>query len=68
MGLSVERARTGLRFSLQKQTSEEDIEYALELVPAEVRRLRLLSPVYKKQARQPSETGTTETAVLKGRM
>ena len=37
MGLSVERARTGLRFSLQKQTSEEDIEYALELVPAEVR-------------------------------
>ncbi len=71
MGLSVERARTALRFSLQKQTSESDIDFALKLVPAEVRRLRLLSPVYKKPARAPIENGRangrTKTAVMKGR-
>jgi cysteine desulfurase len=71
MGLSVERARTALRFSLQKQTSEADIDYALKLVPAEVRRLRLLSPVYKKPARAPIENGRanarTKTPVMKGR-
>jgi cysteine desulfurase len=48
MGVSVERARASLRVSLQKQTTDQEIDYALELMPAEVSRLRKLSPVYGK--------------------
>jgi cysteine desulfurase len=55
MGVSIERARASLRLSLQKQTTGEDIDYALELVPTEVSRLRELSPVYRKA---PALTGS----------
>jgi cysteine desulfurase len=48
MGVSLERARASMRVSLQKQTTDEEIDYALELIPAEVSRLRNLSPVYGK--------------------
>jgi cysteine desulfurase len=48
MGLSPDRARASLRFSLGKLNTAEDIEFALELVPEVVGRLRELSPVYKK--------------------
>jgi cysteine desulfurase len=48
MGLSPDRARASIRFSLGKQNSAEDIEFALQLVPEVVSRLRELSPVYKK--------------------
>jgi cysteine desulfurase len=67
MGLSVERARTGVRFSLQKQNSAADIDYALELVPAEVRRLRLLSPVYKRPVRPLIGTREAKASVPEGR-
>ncbi|HET9408122.1 MAG TPA: cysteine desulfurase family protein [Candidatus Sulfotelmatobacter sp.] len=50
MGLRPERARASLRFSLGKQTTAEDVDFALSLVPETVARLRELSPVYKKQA------------------
>lgn len=50
MGLSPERARGSIRFSLGKQTTEEDVEFALSLVPEVVGRLREISPVYKKSA------------------
>jgi len=51
MGLPADRARASLRFSLGKQNTPEDAEFALELVPATVARLRELSPVYsRKQA------------------
>jgi cysteine desulfurase len=50
MGLRPEQARASIRFSLGKQTTEEDIDFALELLPETVARLRELSPVYKKQA------------------
>jgi cysteine desulfurase len=43
MGLSPQRARSSLRLSLQKQTSAEEIDQALELVTAQVARLRELS-------------------------
>jgi cysteine desulfurase len=43
MGLSAQRARASLRLSLQKQTTEEDIDQALRLVTAQVARLRELS-------------------------
>ena len=50
MGLRPEQARASIRFSLGKQTTEEDINFALSVVPETVRRLRELSPRYKKQA------------------
>ncbi len=48
MGMPPERARGSLRFSLGKQNSAEDIEFALSLIPHTVARLRELSPVYNK--------------------
>jgi cysteine desulfurase len=50
MGLRPDQARASIRFSLGKQTVEEDIDYALALVPETVARLREISPVYKRQA------------------
>lgn len=49
MGLSPDRARSSIRFSLGKQNTAEDIEFALSLIPATIGRLRELSPVYNKQ-------------------
>ena len=51
MGLSPDRARASLRFSLGKQNTTDDIDFALQLIPEVVTRLRDLSPVYKKAAR-----------------
>jgi cysteine desulfurase len=50
MGLRPDRARASVRFSLGKQTTQEDIDFALELVPETVARLRELSPAYRKEA------------------
>jgi cysteine desulfurase len=44
MGLDKARARASLRFSLLKTVTEADIDYALEVVPAAVERLRELAP------------------------
>ena len=49
MGLRPDQARSSIRFSLGKQTTAEDIDFALALVPDTVARLRSLSPSYKKQ-------------------
>jgi len=48
MGLDKDQARASIRFSLGKQTTEEDIDIALGLIPEMVARLRELSPTYKK--------------------
>jgi cysteine desulfurase len=53
MGLSADRARGSIRFSLGKQNTAEDVEFALELIPQVVKRLREISPVYKKAALSP---------------
>jgi cysteine desulfurase len=50
MGLRPDRAKASLRFSLGKQTTEEDIDFALALVPETVARLRELTPSYRKTA------------------
>jgi len=50
MGLSPDRARASLRFSLGKQNTADDIDFALRLIPEIVTRLRDLSPVYKRTA------------------
>jgi cysteine desulfurase len=49
MGMPPERARGSLRFSLGKQNTDEDVEFALSLIPQTVARLRELSPVYNKK-------------------
>ncbi|MGA9979122.1 MAG: aminotransferase class V-fold PLP-dependent enzyme [Candidatus Sulfotelmatobacter sp.] len=49
MGLRPDRARASVRFSLGKQTTQEDIDFALALVPRTVARLRELSPAYRKE-------------------
>ena len=48
MGLRPDQARASLRFSLGKQNTEEDVNFALSLVPPTVARLRELSPIYQK--------------------
>jgi cysteine desulfurase len=48
MGLSPDRARASIRFSLGKQNTADDIDFLLQLVPEVVTRLRELSPVYKR--------------------
>jgi cysteine desulfurase len=45
MGLVTNRARASLRFSLTKLNTEDEVDAALELVPAAVSRLRELAPV-----------------------
>ncbi len=49
MGLTGERSRSSLRFSLGKQTTAADIDYVVATVPEVVRRLREASPFYLKQ-------------------
>ncbi|MGA7887715.1 MAG: aminotransferase class V-fold PLP-dependent enzyme [Acidobacteriaceae bacterium] len=48
MGLPLARSRASLRFSLTRQNTGADIDYALEIIPPAVARLRELSPLHKK--------------------
>ncbi len=48
IGLPPEDARASLRFSLGRGTTDEDVAFALSVIPAAVEHLRELSPVYKK--------------------
>jgi cysteine desulfurase len=50
MGLRSDRARASIRFSLGKQNTPDEIDFALSLVPETVARLRELSPLYNKVA------------------
>ena len=50
IGLSPEEARASLRFSLGRHTTQGDIDFALQVVPAAVEQLRELSPTYRKVA------------------
>jgi cysteine desulfurase len=47
MGLSADRARASLRFSLGKHNIAEDIDCVLAVLPEVLNRLRELSPLYK---------------------
>ncbi len=51
MHVPAERARASLRFSLSKLTTDEDVDFAIEIVPQAVAKLRELSPYYKSTAR-----------------
>jgi cysteine desulfurase len=50
MGLPHERARSSVRISLGKQTTQEDVDFAIGVIPETVGRLREISPLYKKEA------------------
>jgi len=50
LGLVPEDARATLRLSLGHQTTEAEIDFALETIPPVIERLRQLSPTYKKPA------------------
>jgi cysteine desulfurase len=50
IGLSQEEAKSSLRFSLGRHTTESEIAFALEVIPAAVAQLRALSPTYRKEA------------------
>jgi len=49
MGLPHQRARASIRVSLGKQTTQDDIDFAIKVIPETVGRLREISPVYQKQ-------------------
>jgi cysteine desulfurase len=44
MGLTRDQAKSSIRFSLGKQNTPEDVDFALEIIPETVARLRALSP------------------------
>jgi len=46
MGLKPEQARSSLRFSLGRFTSDQEIDYVLEKLPPLAQRLRSMSPIY----------------------
>jgi cysteine desulfurase len=50
MGLPADQARASIRFSLGKHNTQEDVDFALSVIPETVARLRQLSPVYNKKA------------------
>lgn len=49
IGLPHELAHGSLRFSLGKETSEQDIDRVLAVLPGIVAKLRAMSPLYKKE-------------------
>jgi cysteine desulfurase len=50
IGLSHDQARSSIRFSLGRFNTADDVDYALEAIPAVAERLRAVSPHYKKAA------------------
>ena len=50
IGLPAEEARASLRFSLGRHTTQADLDFALQIIPAVVGQLRQLSPTYPREA------------------
>jgi cysteine desulfurase len=57
IGLSVEETRGSLRFSLGRDTQEQEIDKVLEVLPKIVKRLRAMSPAYRSRAAGKSTGG-----------
>ena len=62
MGVRPDRARASIRFSLGKQNTAEEVEFAITTVPETVARLRELSPVYNKAASAELRASRTQRA------
>jgi cysteine desulfurase len=61
MGILPERARASLRFSLDASATDDEVDFALELVPAAIGHLRKLSPVYHRAAKhEPAAAGISQ--------
>jgi cysteine desulfurase len=50
MNLAPDRARASIRFSLGKQNTQKEIDFAIGLVPETAARLRELSPIWRKRS------------------
>ncbi|MGB6960018.1 MAG: IscS subfamily cysteine desulfurase [Candidatus Acidiferrum sp.] len=50
IGLSQEEAKSSLRFSLGRHTTQSEIAFALEVISTAVVQLRAISPTYRKEA------------------
>ena len=55
MGLRPDQARASIRFSLGKQTTDSDIDFALTLVPETLAHLRAISPTYNSPVKVVSQ-------------
>jgi len=64
LGRDDEMARGSIRFSLGKDTTDEDIDYVLEVLPRAVENLRRLSPLYQHALASRACTVTDEKDVL----
>jgi cysteine desulfurase len=49
MGIEPRVCQSAIRMSLGRENTEEDIEYALQVIPEVVGRLRAMSPLYKRK-------------------
>ena len=50
IGLAPDAARASIRFSLGRHTTQAEVDYTVEAVPAAVAQLRELSPAYRSEA------------------
>ncbi|MGN1481373.1 cysteine desulfurase NifS [Porcipelethomonas sp.] len=55
LGLKHEVAHGSLRLSIGDETTEEDVDYILEVVPKVVKRLRDMSPLWERICKEDSE-------------
>lgn len=55
LGLKHEVAHGSLRLSIDENTTDEDIDYILEVIPKVVQRLRDMSPLWEKIVKEESE-------------
>jgi cysteine desulfurase len=62
MGVPPARAGASLRFSLDTNASDADVDFALELVPAAVAHLRELSPFYQASAQATAQASAKAAA------
>jgi cysteine desulfurase len=53
MGMNSGRARASLRFSLGKQNTDDEVDFAIALIPETVARLRELSPAWSTEPARP---------------
>ena len=59
MGLRQDQAKASIRFSLGKQNTMEDVDFALSVIPETVARLRQLSPLYGKASSHELRAAST---------
>ena len=48
MGIPVEESHSSIRFSLGKHNTKEEVDYLMTVLPAIIKRLRKMNPLYKK--------------------